>query len=422
MTITRSYRYRLIPRWTVDRYNETPVPVVFHSDNVDTAVATVFNSATSTAMPGWRTKISKHQSASTGRTIDRFKWYGGVGSIGVEFTHITSPKGKTNAGSIWSGQIIYPSSWPALPSSSAEADNEARMKFFKRAKNAQTAFSGLTFLGELRETLGMIRNPGRALRRGLDDYVETVNKRTRRAKRNSLNRIVSETWLEHVFGWSPLISDIKSAGDALNRRLNRFASSYTRISGSGKQEGASFDVNLLTNGDVWLEYVIRRLHRTSCRVRYVAEIRSVCENPIAADTRLFGVSWGDVVPTAWELIPYSFLVDYFTNIGDVLNAWSVRKGDIAWCNRTERLRGWRTLSELRLNKKYTETAVAQFYAWRSAWLSTSYFRSVREQITRGANQPGYPDFRLEIPGFSTKWINMSALVAARNRTRRQLFR
>jgi hypothetical protein len=28
---------------------------------------------------------------------------------------------------------------------------------------------------------------------------------------------------------------------------------------------------------------------------------------------------------------------------------------------------------------------------------------------------------LEMPGLGTKWINMSALLAARNRTRRQLF-
>ena len=166
----------------------------------------------------------------------------------------------------------------------------------------------------------------------------------------------------------------------------------------------------------------RRLHRTICSVRYKAEFRSVNENPVRADMNLFGASWGDIIPTAWELIPYSFLVDYFTNIGDVLNSWSVRKGDIAWCNQTVRNRGIRTLSELRLNKAYTQSAVTAFLQWQSAYISTSPFRSVREQITRGASIPGYPDFRIEIPGLSTKWINMSALVASRNRTRRQMFR
>lgn len=35
---------------------------------------------------------------------------------------------------------------------------------------------------------------------------------------------------------------------------------------------------------------------------------------------IVGVSWGDVALTGWELIPWSFLVDYFTSIGDYLNA------------------------------------------------------------------------------------------------------
>lgn len=422
MTITRTYYFKIIPHWTIDRYNDTPVPSVFHSSNFDSTSPAQFNSKTSTAMPGWRYKIRHHMSATTGRTINRFSSSGGHGQIVVEFFHTTSPKGKTFASDYWSGHIIYPSSYPSLPSSSAAADNDARMKFYKRAKQAQTAFNGLTFLGELGETLRMIKSPGKALRKGLDDYVKHVKKRVRRAKRSNLNRIVSETWLEHIFGWQPLISDIKDAGSALNRRLDRFASSYTIVSGSGVDETASFDATLNTNEDVWLQYVTRRLHRTICSVRYKAEFRSVNENPVRADMNLFGASWGDIIPTAWELIPYSFLVDYFTNIGDVLNSWSVRKGDIAWCNQTVRNRGIRTLSELRLNKAYTQSAVTAFLQWQSAYISTSPFRSVREQITRGASIPGYPDFRIEIPGLSTKWINMSALVASRNRTRRQMFR
>lgn len=422
MTITRTSYYRIIPRYSIDRFNDiSPVPSVFHDDVIVTQSPSQFNSKTSTAMPGWRYRIRHHIGATTGRIIDQFKSSGGHGSAGVEFYHNTSPKGKTYASDYWVGHIVYPSSYPSLPSSSAAADNEARMKFYKQAKNAQTAFSGLTFLGELRETLHMIRNPGRALREGLDDYVKHVTKRARRANRRNLNRIVSETWLEHAYGWAPFISDIKSAGSALNRRLDRFASSYTRITGKGKAETASFDVSLNTQEDVWLQYVTRRLHRTINSVRYSAEIRSVNENPVQADMNLFGVSWGDIIPTAWELIPYSFLLDYFSNIGDILNAWSVRKVDIAWCNRSEQLRGIRTLSELRINKAYTQSAVSSFSSWLSAYIATSHFRSVRETITRGANTPAYPSFRLEMPGLGTKWINMSALLAARNRTRRQLF-
>lgn len=35
----------------------------------------------------------------------------------------------------------------------------------------------------------------------------------------------------------------------------------------------------------------------------------------------FGVSPADIFGAAWELIPYSFIVDYFVNIGDLLEAF-----------------------------------------------------------------------------------------------------
>lgn len=424
MTISRSYRYKIIPRWNVHRYSDATIPpTVFDADDWDSTVAAVTNSADSTAMGNWRYRVRHHIGATTGRTIERFKWSGGIGSSVVEFYHTTFPKGKTFQSTVQSGQIFYPTTWPALPASSTAADNDARMKFFKRAKNAQTAFRGLTFLGELRETLGMIRNPARALRRGLDDYVKHVTKRARRANKRNLNRIVSETWLEHAFGWSPLISDIKAGGDALNRRLNRFQSSYTRITGRGQEDGYSLDGSYVaTFADVYQRVLVRRLVRTYSSVRYTAEIRSVCDNPIQADMTLFGTNWREIIPTAWELIPYSFLLDYFTNIGDILDAWSVRRSDIAWCNKTERLRAVRTLSEKRHDRNWTETSVTNFQSWISDYIDTSYFRAVHDKIIRSANQPGYPTLRFEIPGFGSKWINMSALVASRNRTRRQLFR
>jgi hypothetical protein len=413
-------RRKDIPQWTVTRKNGNNPEVV--EKHVKLTVPVVFNYKDSTEVSNWRKRIRLHQNAISARLIDSWKWQGGTGSIGVQFFHLLAPQGKTFAYEEWAGRILSPDSYPSLPDTSASADNEARRLFYKRAKEAQTAFRGLTSLGELRETLRMLRSPGRALRRGLDDYLGTVQKRARRAKRNSLGRIVSETWLEKAFGWGPLIGDIKSAGDALNRRLNRFAGSYTRIAGTAVEQSATLDATLTTFDDSWLQIVFRRLHRASVSVRYYGEVRSVCENPIMADMQLFGTNFQEIIPTAWELIPYSFLVDYFTNIGDVLDAWSVRKADIAWSGKVVRRRNVRTLTDLRLNKTYTQNAVNNFISWHGSWIDLSPYRVVRSRMERDPQAVALPSIQMEIPGLGTKWINMSALLAARNRTRRQLFR
>lgn len=417
MTVTTTRRRDIYPRISHDH---SVIAYGFADGEIYLGSHLIFTSTkTSVENPKWKSKVRNHQQAGTPRTIVEKSCRGGSGVVVAEWTRYSGGVLKDQYVRE-QGDVIYATSVLSAPSPSAAADNQARMKFYKRAKEAQTAFRSLTALGELRETLGMLRHPGRALRRGLDDYVSAVNKRARRAKRSSLNRIVSETWLEHVFGWMPFISDIKAAGEGLNRRLNRFAGNYTRISGTGTDSPSC----VLSSGGasrlvIRTSYLTTQIDKTS--VRYYGQIRSVCENPIAADLQLFGANWNEVVPTAWELIPYSFLVDYFSNIGDVLDAWSVRKSDIAWASKSVKSERVLTTSNHTLNKSVTEAAVP-LVSWTSAYVSASPVVVTARTIERTPHTPDFPSFQMEIPGLGTKWINMSALLGARNRTRRQLFR
>lgn len=377
------------------------------------------NSVSSGANPNWRDDVRNHRSATTLREITESKLEGGYGQFRVDFKRNTVG-GIVDEFTSEEGYHVLPT-FQSLPALGTSADNDARMKFFKDAKRAQNTFQGLTALGELRETLHMLRRPAQALRRGLDDYLKNAAKRSRRAKKSSLNRIVAETWLEHVFGWSPLISDVRSAGKALNDRLNRFAGNYARISGHGTQETFIQTAPFGRSVGGGLRFGYRTHVLNVVQVRWYGQIRSVCENPLEADMRLFGVSWGDIIPTAWELIPYSFLADYFTNVGDVISAWSVRKQDIAWCARTERRTSYNTYENFYVDEA-TAKAYPGFYKLISTTCTVSSCTAKRRYILRQPKTPEYPSLRLEMPGLSVKWINMSALLLARNRTRKQLFR
>jgi hypothetical protein len=46
------------------------------------------------------------------------------------------------------------------------------------------------------------------------------------------------------------------------------------------------------------------------------------------------------LPTAWELLPYSFVYDYFANIGDIINAATVQQSDMTFGNRLIRTHNW----------------------------------------------------------------------------------
>lgn len=359
-----------------------------------------------------------HQNATTGREIDVSKWVDGFGYIEVRYWR-NSASGKQERYNRASG-VIAPAGRPSIPSFST-AENLAKSRFWKRAKSQQTAFNGLTALGELAETLRMLRNPAQGLRRGLDDYLGNLQKRTRRANRRSLPGIIADSWLEHVFGWQPLINDVKDAGEALNRRSDRYAGIYTRISGSATDEQASMS-NTSNDGFMFgLNYVGKSLTKHYVSVRFYGQWKNECESPIQANTDLFGVNWRDIVPSAWELIPYSFLADYFTNIGDVLSAWSVRKSNIAWVSRTVKIRSVNTRHNYIIDYSQFPATVGLFLGYISKHADFGDSSCTRTYVHRKTESPGLPDFRLEMPGFGTKWINMSALLLSRNAARRQIY-
>lgn len=369
----------------------------------------------------WRWQVRHHVQAGTGFSAQRQTYRGGFGEV-YGFYHVLVNGVPRLRYSRSIGDLI-PLAFPSvLPSSTGYADNVARSKLYKFAKEAQTSFRGLTFLGELTETLRMIRNPARSLRRGLDTYVQSATKRTRRVKsKPALNRIVGDLWLEHAFGWAPFISDVKSAGAALNQRLERYSSSYAKVSGEGKEENDYQDYSL-PQIQTYLNRWRWAVHgKTTVSVRYKSEIRSVCPNPVQADMQLFGVSWTEVVPTAWELVPWSFLVDYFSNIGKILDAWTVRKSDFCWTVRTDRKTSSRTVGEtyptLYLSGSGWNSSLPTGQTW-SYYPASCEWKSVARSLP---TEVGLPSLTWRIPGLGKQWINMSALANARRSFRRSRF-
>lgn len=376
-----------------------------------------------TNVPNWRYRIRNHLNAASFLTGEKWRASGGFGQHYMSFWNGPLPPGN--------GRFCYANTtgflvWltkPVISIDATRADNEARQKFYKQVKSAQTAFRSLTALGELRETLSMIRNPAKGLRRGLDDYLRSVTKRTRKVKKKSTKtRIVAETWLEHAFGWSPLISDIRSAGDALNRRLERYQGSYTRVSAQGKDETWTYGGLVTNQGETGTnrDWTFSTLQGVT--VKCYGVVRSVCPSPVQADMTLFGANWREIVPTAWELVPWSFVVDYFTNIGDILDAWSVRKSDIAWSVTTTRKRVRRKTDTIVDSNSfsgfnpYPGTPTQLVLTCSPAVIVGT---SVRRDPYVGV--PSNPSLEWEIPGFGSKWINLSALAVSVKRTRRQLF-
>jgi hypothetical protein len=376
--------------------------------------------------PLWRQQIATGSNATTGASGQRR--YFNYGGASGDLFFFSGPPLDRRANSttfygplVLGGPMIVGDPGPGIPFS--DADISARVKFLSNIRQSQRSFQGGVFLGELRDTLRTIRNPLKALRSGIDSYHRTVKSRGAKAiprrgrqsqERNerSLNKVASETWLEFMYGWRPLLSDIDDAARALAMKDLR---EKIPISSSGKFEVATDSTQYMALGT--LRFTLKWQDKYTIETRYKGAV-SGGPNPIGHPVlSRWGVSLNDFVPTIWELIPYSFLVDYFTNAGDLIEASTTCLSGLLWHCRTQHLTIERRLMSAEIDSGY-------YALWNSndnlaqarGSVYVGGFQNKLVKFTRDVPilQVGFSDFRLELPGLSsTKWLNIGALANLR---------
>jgi hypothetical protein len=118
---------------------------------------------------------------------------------------------------------------------------------------------------------------------------------------------VPQKWLELQYGWKPLLSDVYGAADALSKRQKsdwRITAKATRSSkGERTHKFNSWDLGTC---------------RASYRASAFTRIDALPENEAVISLASLGVT--NPLTIGWELLPFSFVVDWFIPIGDYLQS------------------------------------------------------------------------------------------------------
>lgn len=342
----------------VDYFISLPTDLVGqpNESNVRGGPAILVTTKTGVDNPGYRARIRAGVSAGTPYTVSAQDMRPSPGKCSVKYYRLQFPGNfQPPVRNVVECRINGSTVETSLPSIDAsiiqDTVNQANLAFLKKAKSKLQSFDGGTFLGELRETIHGIRHPADSLRRliqsqvtvlkkrrpalldrasyrSLAAYTRAVEKRNRRA-----SRIARETWLEYQFHWAPLISDARSAAEALAYQLGRSGFGLEPVSVSVQTEkrgGHSFQG--ATVGAMVLSHSSYTVYR--CRCRIVGAVKVGVDASTGFDARLWGFTPSEFIPTIWELLPWSWAIDYFSNVGDVLNALSFPSSALAWSSST----------------------------------------------------------------------------------------
>lgn len=190
-------------------------------------------------------------------------------------------------------------------------------------KAATASFRGFDFAAEFLEAVTLFTSPLKAIFGKSLDLAQKVG----RARGVAFTRPqlyaskISSAYLGWQFAVNPLISDMGKAATAIAQIMERKAK-VKSVSGNGENE-VMVSLEQLTAISGYATYMKQVLRKSE--VRFKGKV-GMNFDTLAVQLAQFGFSPPDVIPAVWEAIPFSFLVDYFTNVGDVLYRGSTASG------------------------------------------------------------------------------------------------
>lgn len=134
----------------------------------------------------------------------------------------------------------------------------------------------------------------------------------------SLSKSLASNWLELQYGWKPLIQDVKASMDALKRLNDVNSPSIRRVTGSARVRSnteTSIISTVGTGNRIGSHFV-----SSDTKVKYV--LRYKIDDRFKAFLAQTGFT--NPINLVWEILPFSFVVDWFIPIGpylETLSAW-----------------------------------------------------------------------------------------------------
>lgn len=211
--------------------------------------------------------------------------------------------------------------WPALPAFPTVDGEVALQEALARAQT--DCYDSLTMAAEFRKTVeGVITLHTRAqtLWSRFEERVRSSS-RSKRYRGMAMAEILSSIWLELRYMWRPLAYDMQGAYEAYRRLTEGMESPLQRAYAT--REGSNSTTRIVSTPSVaYRDGASGGLHSHAVISSQVATVTRTVHASVGLKVTTRDVHMTDPFVTGWELIPFSFVFDWFVTMGDMLAAFS----------------------------------------------------------------------------------------------------
>lgn len=220
----------------------------------------------------------------------------------------------------WRGMINDASYLPAVPSGMvSRTEVKALLELKNQKVNLAQAFA------ERKMTASLVASSLSRMTRSLNSLHTVLRGGGREALAESWRilrglkrspRALPQSWLEYQYGWTPLLNDIYGSASALRER-KQVSDWLVTVKKSTREKKKVTDVRETITG-----FKANRTIETDVGVFVRFDV--VPDNHFLQVVSSLGLS--NPLLIAWELMPYSFVIDWFVPIGNWLSAMDATQG------------------------------------------------------------------------------------------------
>lgn len=192
---------------------------------------------------------------------------------------------------------------------------------------------GLVFMAELSKTIRLLKSPIKALDKSFkkirrsSKYRRARSRARRDDKPFDFKSFMSDNWLTYRYGIMPLIYDMDGTMKAFDKASKARPARHTSRSSDTYNTSSTASNEWTSSG--WFNIESEGRTQANCVVR-----AGVLYEHVGSVANDLGLELQHVPAAAWEVVPFSFVADWFANIGDYINAITPKAGVrvlSSWC-------------------------------------------------------------------------------------------